>query len=59
MYAAEGARGVARLLGRQCLSEVCGLRGRGGGLDWLLDEKNVLFVLIAAFVLLVVADLLR
>jgi hypothetical protein len=64
VYARRGARGVATVLGRQLVDELCALRGRKSGgaqvLDMLLgDTDTLLFVLIAAFVFLVVIDAMR
>lgn len=65
VYARRGARGVATLLGRQLVSELCALRGgkssgAAAALDKLLgDTDTLLFALIAAFVFLVVIDAMR
>lgn len=66
VYAKRGAKGVARVLGRRMVKELCGLRGGGGGggfgnfnLEWLGDTETVLFVLIGAFVFLVMVDSMR
>jgi hypothetical protein len=64
VYAKRGARGVATVLGRRLVDELCALRGGKSGpaavLDKLLgDTDTVLFVLIAAFVFLVVVDAMK
>lgn len=60
VYARSGARGVARVLGPRMVAELCSLgRGRHSALDWLADEENVLIVLVAAFIMLLLADALR
>ena len=61
VYARRGARGVATVLGRRLVGELCALRsGKSAALDMLLgDTDTLLFVLIAAFVFLVVIDSMR
>lgn len=58
IYARSGARGVARVLGRSIVADVCKLQGCSLT-DWFMDEENILVVLVVAFVLLLLADLLR
>jgi hypothetical protein len=58
VYQERGARGVARVLGRDLVRQICSV-DRPSVMSWLSNEENLLIVLVVAFVLLLITDLLK
>ncbi len=63
VYAKRGVRGVASVLGKRLVDELCAHKRARGGLpglgDWLANPEHVLMVLVVAFVLLILADAVK
>ncbi len=64
VYAKKGVRGVASVLGKRLVDELCQHKRRragdfGGLSTWLANPEHVLMVLVVAFVLLMLADAVK